>query len=141
MSVMSPQSNPNPSQRRWHNAEMSGLLGGLLIVTVGLVFLLGNLNVINSGEVFRFWPVILVVFGLKNLTEARDRGAAVGGVLLTSVGALLILDRLHVLNVGFWQLWPLLLVGFGFQMLMRAVSGLVNPSELTDAETAQSFSS
>ena len=142
MTEMNPQTDQNPSPRRWGGAEMSGLLGGLLILIVGLVFLLDNLNVIASVNIFRFWPLILVALGLKHLFEARDRGAAVGAVLLTSVGVLFQLDRLHIIEVRFWQLWPLLLVAFGFQMLMRSLSGPPRPpAAATDAETATSFSS
>ena len=137
---MNTQPDQNQSQKAWNGANMAAPLGGLIIVIVGVVFLLQNLNVIDSGSVFRFWPVILIVLGLKHLIEARDRGAAVGGVLLTSAGALLLLNSLHVVAIRYWQLWPLLLISFGFQMLMRSWSP-PGPPELTDAETAQSFTS
>lgn len=39
---------------------------GLLVITLGVVFLLDNLDVIESERLFRFWPVILIVAGVKH---------------------------------------------------------------------------
>ena len=39
---------------------------GLIFITIGLLFLLNNLGYIN-GAIWRFWPVILIVWGIKKL--------------------------------------------------------------------------
>lgn len=109
-----------------HGRQPSRRLGplapGLLVITLGVVFLLDNLGFVRTWEVLRFWPVILIAAGVKYLWEARDRGAAVSGTLLAAAGGLLLLDNLYVIDVDLWDLWPLILVAIGFRMLSHARS-------------------
>ena len=110
------------------------LFPGLLIMTVGIVFLLDNLDLVDSGQVLRFWPVVLIAVGVKHLSEARDRGTGVSGAVLAGVGGLLLLSSLNVIDVDVWQLWPLFLIVFGFTMLRRARWSARTPVEATDSE-------
>ena len=102
--------------------RLGPLAPGLLVITLGVVFLLDNLGFVRTWQVLRFWPVILIAAGVKYLWEARDRGAAVSGTLLASAGGLLLLDNLYVIDVDLWDLWPLVLVAIGFRMLSHAGS-------------------
>ena len=38
---------------------------GLGIILIGVLFLLGNMDIIDSHDYVRFWPVILVIVGLQ----------------------------------------------------------------------------
>ncbi len=38
---------------------------GLIILVVGLLFLFSTLGLLNLDEVFRFWPLILILIGLS----------------------------------------------------------------------------
>lgn len=93
------------------------VLPGLLVITLGIVFLLDNLDFIESGRMLRLWPAILIVAGVKHLWEARDRGTAFSGAILAGAGGLLLLDSLYVIDFDLWDLWPLILVAVGFRML------------------------
>ena len=109
-------------------------LPGLVLVAVGLVFLLDNLDLVESWSILRFWPVILLVAGLKNLIDARDRSSAAGGTLLAAVGALLLLNTLNLIDVDLWDFWPVILVAIGIRVLMNAMSDSVGASEDSDSE-------
>ena len=52
---------------------------GLVLIAVGAVFLLDNLDLLETGQVLRFWPVLLIGFGVRLLVKGQDRGAAVNG--------------------------------------------------------------
>ena len=110
------------------------LLPGLVLLVVGLVFLLDNLDVVESWTILRFWPVILLVAGLKNLVDARDRGSAVSGTLLAAVGALLLLNALNLIDVDLWDFWPVILVAIGIRALMNAMSGPDDAAGVADSE-------
>jgi predicted membrane protein len=119
--------------------EMSGqLLVSLIIVAVGVVLLLDNFGLVESGRILRLWPAILVLIGLKNIFETRDRNGAVGGALMAGIGGLMLLNTLNIIDFRLRDLWPLFLIVFGFQMLMRSISGPAKPSDATD--TDESFS-
>ena len=92
-------------------------LPGLLVAALGVVFLLDNLDVIDSGRILRFWPLILILAGARRLWEARDRGAALWGAVLSGAGGLLLLETLDLVDFDVWDLWPLVLVAIGLRML------------------------
>ncbi len=66
-------SNPTPTQtpppaHRMHR-ERTGLIGGLVLITLGLLFLADNfLPDVRFGD---FWPLILVVIGAGMLWRMR----------------------------------------------------------------------
>ena len=119
-----------PGPRRRERRGRAGLhFPGLVIAAIGVVLLLDNLDLVESGQILRFWPVLLIGFGVRRLFEARDRGAAVNGTVLAGVGGVLLLNSLDVLAVDVWRLWPLLLIVFGLMMLTRSRSDARPPAE------------
>ena len=112
------------------------LLPGLVLTAVGLAFLLDNLDLVDSWTILRFWPVILLVVGLRNLAGARDRASAVSGTLLAAAGALLLLNSLNLIDVDLWDLWPLVLVAIGIRTLINVMSDSEALSEVSESEEA-----
>jgi hypothetical protein len=49
------------------------LWGGVLLIVVGALFLLGNLNVFDIAAVAKFWPAALVVIGVWMLKKHHER--------------------------------------------------------------------
>ncbi len=41
----------------------------MVLIAVGLLFLLHNLNIIRIGELLRYWPVALIALGAYMLYE------------------------------------------------------------------------
>ena len=52
--------------------DNTGLLIGLVIIGLGVTLLLDQEGVVRVWEVWRFWPLILVVVGLIRLLRARS---------------------------------------------------------------------
>lgn len=63
--------------REWKYRSGGGprIFMGLIIISVGVIFLLNNLGIIEARNIFRvwFWPVIIIVFGLIQLVRGRAR--------------------------------------------------------------------
>ncbi len=60
-----PTPPPDPSPRR----ERSGLIGGLVLITLGLLFLADNfIPDVRFGD---FWPLILIVIGAGMLWRMK----------------------------------------------------------------------
>lgn len=51
--------------------EKAKLLGGLILITVGTIFLLSNL--FDWFSLGRFWPAALIVIGIIIILKAKDR--------------------------------------------------------------------
>ncbi len=97
------------------------LVFGIIVIVLGIMFTLDNLNILNARDFFRFWPLALMAFGLAKLFDSETaEGRLIGGILFV-VGSILLLDRLHVLSFSFHYLWPLILVAIGLFIAWQAV--------------------
>jgi len=68
-------------KKRW----LDRLFGGVVLIGIGVIFLLNQLNVIDIslGYVFKhYWPVILIVLGVKELLKGRRAFAGAAILLL-----------------------------------------------------------
>ena len=50
-----------------------GLFAGLLITSIGVIFLLGSLDIIEVRDIFRpwVWPLILILVGIRSIVRGR----------------------------------------------------------------------
>lgn len=92
---------------------------GVFILLVGIALALDRLGVVQAHHVMRFWPAVLIVFGLTVLQ--RGNHGAVTGLLLIIVGTWLLLNTLGIVSLQVWEfLWPLILVVIGARIMMRS---------------------
>ena len=91
-----------------------GIFTGVLIGLIGVVILLDNLNIVAAGQLYRFWPLILVAFGLMNFF---GRGSRIWGAILVGFGLLLQLDRLAIIHLTWGMIWGLVLIAVGAAVL------------------------
>ena len=89
-----------------------------LLIALGTIFLLDNLNVIEARFVFRnIWPLLVLAFGLSRLFFGIG-GERVFGAIATFFGGFWLADRLFDLDLNIVGLfWPLILIGLGISML------------------------
>src|SRR5215469_8521371 len=102
-----------------------GLIFGLVIVAIGVLFLLDNFG-FPVSMVWRYWPVALIAIGLAKLIDSRETPGRTWGAILMIIGLVLIADEIHLPflnNVSLWNLWPLGLIAFGVIMLWNALEG------------------
>lgn len=53
-----------------HKNHGGGILGGLFLVFIGIVFLLNNLGLVPGSvwnELWKFWPVLVILIGIRIL--------------------------------------------------------------------------
>jgi hypothetical protein len=95
-------------------------------VVIGLLLALEQLGWVESYHLMRFWPVLVVLYGLTIL-QRGGRGVVVGSFVVL-IGGWLLLNTLHLLFLEPWQfLWPLILVVVGARILMRGREPLPPP--------------
>lgn len=96
----------------------------ILLIVIGVIFLAHNLEII-PGEgwdmLVKMWPALLIIAGLDELI--RRQGIA-WPVLLIGAGTFLLLNnfgpRTYVTWTKIVQLWPLILIAFGIDLLFRS---------------------
>jgi hypothetical protein len=77
---------------------------GVVVIIVGFLFTLDNLEVLHAEDYLRFWPVALVAFG---------------GLFFLSIGTVLLAERVADVNIGVRDLWPMFLVLLGGHLVWR----------------------
>jgi len=120
----------------------SQLVFGLIVITLGVLFTLGNLGMVEARHILRYWPAILIVWGLTKLFTSPG-GAKFFGFMLTVAGTLLMLDRLDYLDFGWNYFWPFMLIAWGGSMLwnsMKRPGSLITPTgSVQDDSTVSHF--
>ena len=96
------------------------LVLGLGIILIGILFLLGNMDIIDPHEYLRFWPAILIVIGISYLIQCQQGSGRMWGIILTFIGSAMLLDRLYFIRFSLWDYWPLILVFVGIMMIVRS---------------------
>jgi predicted membrane protein len=55
-----------------HSKVSKNVFGGIFLIVLGLLFLLHNFDYIDFGEIVRrYWPLLLIYFGLQALFSSR----------------------------------------------------------------------
>jgi predicted membrane protein len=99
------------------------LLMGLLVIAVGVLFTLDNLDLVDARHYIRFWPAGLIAIGALKLWQSRGGGGAFAALLLTLAGTWLLLESLAIVTISVVDLWPMLLVLFGASLVWHGMRG------------------
>jgi predicted membrane protein len=108
-------------RREHHHSPAAGIVFGTIVVLVGLGFLLDNMGIIDFREFWKFWPVILIAYGVSRIFSCRAVTSVIWGGAVALIGALLLLNNLDILFFRFDYIWPLIIIAFGLSLLARAV--------------------
>lgn len=93
---------------------------GLIIIAVGVLFTLDNMDLIYARDYLRYWPALLLLYGIVRLAQPSGTPGRFMGLVFTFAGGALLLDRLDVFDFSVWSFWPLLLVILGLTLVFRA---------------------
>ncbi len=115
------------------------IIGGLLIF-FGLIFSLDNAGVLDAGDIFDYWPMILIVLGLLKVLQPREDGQRPFGMALLGLGVFL---QLQMLIFTSWRLslFPVLLLGGGGLLVWRSLGRSRDraPAHLSDGMSDFAF--
>jgi predicted membrane protein len=107
--------------RRPFRSGSHGIFFGAIVVAIGVLLLLDNLGIFRFHDIWQYWPVLLVAYGVSRIVDSRTPSGYVGGGVMTLIGAFLLLDKLDIIVFNFAVVWPLILIAFGISVLVRAL--------------------
>lgn len=94
----------------------------VLIIFVGVILLLANLNVIPGNGwnlIVKFWPIIFILGGIDDLLNRKWTGA----VINFGIGSILILANFGFFAMTTWQIivnfWPIIIIAIGLEIIFR----------------------
>ena len=98
-----------------------GMIFGILVVIAGVTLLLDQMNLIDANRVFRFWPLLLIFWGVSTLLSCQGSGRRFWGGFLILAGIGLQLQELGFQRVRMETLWPLFIIGVGVLLVIQAL--------------------
>ncbi|MGA2214618.1 MAG: DUF5668 domain-containing protein [Bryobacteraceae bacterium] len=109
------------AQRQYRHSGSHGIFLGAIVVAIGLMLLLDNLRIVRFHDVWQYWPVLLIAYGVSRIVDGHSPSGYFwgGGIALT--GAFLLLDNLDILPFNAEVFWPILLIAFGVSVLVKAL--------------------
>lgn len=104
--------------------KKNDLIGGVILILVGMMFLAGNYDLGFDVNFGRLWPLILVVLGLGKVIfpEGESR---LSGMPLLFVGGIFLAHNYDVMRIQ--QSWPLFIVAAGLGILAGGWSCSTRP--------------
>lgn len=107
------------------DARRGRVFAGLIIIAAGLVMLSDRIGISGIHLSGRYWPFLLVAFGLvrwldRPMRENGRRRSRRPGAWLVYLGLWGFVNEFHVLGLDYDTSWPLLIVGAGIWMTWRA---------------------
>src|SRR5438067_3881174 len=128
---------PRGVMRERRSPRLTGrLVFGALLVTLGLLWTLQNLGLADADEVLRWWPALLVGYGLLRLTGLDGTRRVASGVLFVLAGSWMLARELGIVHVSIFRLWPVFMVAVGASLVWRSMRG---PAAATDSSDAHAF--
>ena len=83
-----------------HRTGFGGAFIGMVLAGIGVLLLLQNLGFVFVENLWDYWPVLLIVFGLARAASAWGVGGRIWGGIVAAVGALLLLRNLDLIHVN-----------------------------------------
>jgi predicted membrane protein len=90
---------------------------GIIVLIFGILLFLRNLGYDIGMNLWSYWPIILIILGLRNMIQPRENHQFLTGTIFTVIGVLLILHNLDILHFGWRIIWPLLLILIGISII------------------------
>jgi len=114
-----------------------GMIIGLAVIAVGVLFLLRNVGIVYFDDIWQYWPVILIMFGLSKLVNPYSASNVVSGLILGGIGAVFLLRNLGYIYGDVWSyLWPGILIAVGLSILVKHLERMDQPASAPGASTS-----
>jgi len=114
-----PESKPNTDSS---SRAIVQLVMGATLVLAGVVVFLANLDLLELGAVWRYWPLVLIGVGVNKLIQPGDKKNTDEGIWFFTLGAWLLISNLRLFGLGYGKSWPLLILAIGIRIVWSALT-------------------
>lgn len=102
-----------------NNPSLARMLAGAGVIGVGLMALLGNLDIINFWRLWEdWWPVLIISIGAIMLIG--NKNDVIGPTFFLVIGLALLLNNLDLFDFNVMSLfWPLIIILIGWSIIRQ----------------------
>lgn len=126
---------------RHHDNPRKRLFWGVSLIAAGTVFLLDRLGVLDLtqylGPQERWWhylPLLIALGGVISMISAHSIRRVLKGLVDVVIGLWVFACLQHLWELTFANSWPIVLIAYGVQMLLR---GWLGHGQAPRSEVAQ----
>lgn len=102
---------------------------GLLLVVVGVGLFLDQMDMFDIHQVWRYWPLLLVVAGLNRMIGSPSARDFTSGVWTAFVGAWLFCVFEGLYGLTFRNSWPFFIIVTGVTMVLEPIIARIKKQE------------
>lgn len=99
----------------------SQILWGGSLLLLGTILLLDNLEIVQLGSIWRYWPFLIVAVGVGKFLQASDPPERRSAAWWVFLGLWLYISIFKVFGFGFQDSWPFLLIAWGIGMVWKSL--------------------
>jgi len=100
------------------------LVFGIVLVAVGVLAFVDAIDVWEPREIWRYWPVALIIIGLSNEIDALRTRRGDGGYVLVAIGVWMLAATQEFLGLTYTTAFPLGIAVVGLGMILHALVGV-----------------
>ena len=115
----------------------TGLVPGLILAGLGVLFLLSNLDILQVYNWWQLWPVVVIAIGVTKLVDSPVIGEKTAGAVMIGVGGIFLATTFGWVPWDVLDFWPLALIGLGLVMLFQRLGDLEENSRWRYAARSQ----
>lgn len=118
-----------PSAQEPARLSTGKLVFGIVLFAVGVLAFLDSLDLWEAREIWRWWPVLLIVLGVAREIDVWRTRRGDNGVILIAVGVWMLAATQHFLGLDYASAFPIGISVAGLGIIVHALIGVNGKKE------------
>lgn len=97
------------------------LVFGLVLLLVGILSVTDQLDLIEADQIWRFWPVFLIVIGVSSELDSLRTRAGGGGYIVAAIGVWLLIANHRFMGLTHRTAFPIAIAIAGLGVMLHAL--------------------
>ena len=104
--------------------SMGKLAVGLGLLVIGILGFTDAIDIWEPGELWRYWPLILIFIGVAHEVDALQRRRGSGGYVLIAIGTWLLIGNNDYFGLDHGSALPVAIAIVGLGLITHALFGV-----------------